>query len=96
MTDTISNLTEANLPGMCNERDAQRRASAIDSTSAGMWTDDAASGCLSMRSPTCPIPRLPQYLAESRGLGCAICLRHRLVRSWARYIGPLQEKRSAM
>ena len=32
MTETISNLMEANLLGVFNERDAQRRAVAIEST----------------------------------------------------------------
>lgn len=42
MTETVSNLMEANLLGVFNERDAQRRASAIESTYAPdvRWTDD--------------------------------------------------------
>jgi hypothetical protein len=42
MTEIISNLMEANLLGVFNERDAQRRASAIESTYAPdvRWTDD--------------------------------------------------------
>ena len=42
MTDVISKLMEANLLGVFNERDAQRRAVAIESTYAsdGRWTDD--------------------------------------------------------
>jgi hypothetical protein len=42
MTETISNLMEANLLGVFNERDIQRRASAIESTYAPdvRWTDD--------------------------------------------------------
>ena len=42
MTDTVSDLMEANLLGVFNERDAQRRASAIKSTYAPdvHWTDD--------------------------------------------------------
>jgi hypothetical protein len=42
MTDIVSDLMEANLLGVFNERDAQRRASAIESTYAPgvRWTDD--------------------------------------------------------
>ena len=42
MTETISKLMEANLLGVFNERDAQRRALAIESTYAAdvRWTDD--------------------------------------------------------
>ena len=42
MTDTVSDLMEANLLGVFNERDAQRRALAIESTYAPdvRWTDD--------------------------------------------------------
>jgi hypothetical protein len=42
MTDTISNLMEANLLGVFNERDAQERALAIESTYSAdvRWTDD--------------------------------------------------------
>ena len=42
MTETVSNLMEANLLGVFNERDAQRRALAIESTYAPdvRWTDD--------------------------------------------------------
>jgi hypothetical protein len=42
MTETISNLMEANLLGVFNERDAQLRAVAIESTYAPdvRWTDD--------------------------------------------------------
>src|ERR1700758_4318589 len=42
MTDTVRNLMEANLLGVFNERDAQQRASAIESTYAPdvRWTDD--------------------------------------------------------
>jgi hypothetical protein len=42
MTEIISNLMEANLLGVFNERDAQRRAAAIESTYAPdvRWTDD--------------------------------------------------------
>ena len=42
MTEIISKLMEANLLGVFNERDAQRRASAIESTYAAdvRWTND--------------------------------------------------------
>jgi SnoaL-like domain len=42
MTEIISDLMERNLLGVFNERDAQRRASAIESTYAPdvRWTDD--------------------------------------------------------
>lgn len=42
MTDIISNLMEANLLGVFNERDSQRRAVTIESTYAPdvRWTDD--------------------------------------------------------
>jgi hypothetical protein len=42
MTETVSRLMEANLLGVFNERDAQRRASAIETTYAAdvRWTDD--------------------------------------------------------
>jgi hypothetical protein len=42
MTKTIINLMKANLLGVFNERDAQRRALAIESTYAPdvRWTDD--------------------------------------------------------
>jgi hypothetical protein len=42
MTETVNNLMEANLLGVFNERDPQRRALAIESTYAAdvRWTDD--------------------------------------------------------
>ena len=42
MTETVNNLMEANLLGVFNERDAQRRAAAIETTYAAdvRWTDD--------------------------------------------------------
>jgi hypothetical protein len=42
MTEIISNLMDANLLGVFNERDAQRRAVTIDTTYAAdvRWTDD--------------------------------------------------------
>ena len=42
MTEIISNLMEANLLGVFNQRDAQRRAVTIESTYAPdvRWTDD--------------------------------------------------------
>jgi hypothetical protein len=42
MTQTVNDLMEANLLGVFNERDAQRRALAIDSVYAPdvRWTDD--------------------------------------------------------
>jgi hypothetical protein len=42
MTQTVSDLMEANLLGVFNERDARRRASAIQNTYAPdvRWTDD--------------------------------------------------------
>jgi hypothetical protein len=42
MSETVSALMEANLLGVFNERDAQRRASAIESSYAPdvRWTDD--------------------------------------------------------
>src|SRR5258708_31682501 len=42
MTEIVNNLMEANLLGVFNERDAQRRAVAIESTYAPdvRWTDD--------------------------------------------------------
>src|SRR3984893_5859461 len=42
MTETVNNLMEANLLGVFNERDAQRRAVTIKSTYAPdvRWTDD--------------------------------------------------------
>src|SRR6478609_5616761 len=42
MTETISNLMEANLLGVFNEHDPQRRALAIESTYAPdvRWSDD--------------------------------------------------------
>jgi hypothetical protein len=42
MTETVNNLMEANLLGVFNERDAQRRAVTIESTYASdvCWTDD--------------------------------------------------------
>ncbi len=42
MTETVNTLMEANLLGVFNERDAQRRALAIESTYAAdvRWTDD--------------------------------------------------------
>jgi hypothetical protein len=42
VTDTVSRLMEANLLGVFNERDAQQRASAIESIYAPdvRWTDD--------------------------------------------------------
>jgi hypothetical protein len=45
MTEIVSHLMEANLLAVFNERDAQRRASAIESTYAPdvRWTDDEAT-----------------------------------------------------
>src|ERR1700676_5044826 len=42
MTETVNNLMEANLLGVFNERDDQRRAVTIESTYAPdvRWTDD--------------------------------------------------------
>jgi hypothetical protein len=42
MTETVNNLMEANLLGVFNERDAQQRALAIETTYATdvRWTDD--------------------------------------------------------
>jgi hypothetical protein len=42
MTETVTNLAEANLLGVFNERDAQRRAVALERTNAPdvRWTDD--------------------------------------------------------
>ena len=42
MTETVNILMEANLLGVFNERDTQRRAAAIESTYAPdvRWTDD--------------------------------------------------------
>src|ERR1700728_4402940 len=42
MTDVVSDLMEANLLAVFNERDAQRRTSAIESTYSPdvRWTDD--------------------------------------------------------
>jgi hypothetical protein len=42
MNEIISNLMEANLLGVFNERDVQRKASAVESTYAPdvRWTDD--------------------------------------------------------
>ena len=42
MTETVNNLMQANLLGVFNERDAQLRALAIESTYAPdvRWTDD--------------------------------------------------------
>jgi len=42
MAETVSNLMEANLLGVFNERDAQRRALTIESTYSAdvRWTDD--------------------------------------------------------
>jgi hypothetical protein len=42
VTETVNNLMEANLLGVFNERDAQRRAVAIESTYAAnvRWSDD--------------------------------------------------------
>src|SRR5258708_9709102 len=42
MTETVNNLMEANLLGVFNERDAQRRAATIETTYAPdvRWTDD--------------------------------------------------------
>ena len=42
MTETIDKLMEANLLGVFNERDAQRRAAIVQSTYAAdvRWTDD--------------------------------------------------------
>jgi hypothetical protein len=42
MTETVNNLMEANLLGVFNERDAQRRALTIETTYATdvRWTDD--------------------------------------------------------
>ncbi|MDT5210640.1 MAG: hypothetical protein QOF67_3055, partial [Mycobacterium sp.] len=42
MSETVNNLMEANLLGVFNERDPQRRALAIEGTYAPdvRWTDD--------------------------------------------------------
>ena len=53
MTEIVSNLMEANLLGVFNERDAQRRALAIASTYAPdvRWTDDEGRGIDSVLLP---------------------------------------------
>lgn len=44
MTETVSRLMEANLLGVFNERDAQRRASAIESTTPRMFAGRTTRG----------------------------------------------------
>jgi hypothetical protein len=54
MTDTVSNLMEASLLGVFNERDAQRRARAIETLICGLIRDIVSPCTTGPLAPTYP------------------------------------------
>ena len=63
MTDTVSNLMEASLLGVFNERDAQRRARAIETTDAPdvRWTDDEGT-CVGREALEAKVRQLQSHM----------------------------------
>ncbi|GAC1399515.1 MAG: hypothetical protein NVSMB60_11820 [Mycobacterium sp.] len=56
------------------------------------WEDFSRIGLFLDEITNTPIPRLPQYLAESRGLGCSICFAAQAGSQLDAVYGPLQGK----
>ncbi len=61
-------------------------------TKVAQWEDYQRIGLFLDEITNTPIPRLPQYLAESRGLGCAICYAAQAGSQLDAIYGPLQGK----
>jgi hypothetical protein len=63
MTETVSDLMEASLLGVFNERDAQRRARAIETTYAPdvRWTDDQGS-CVGREALEAKVRQLQSHM----------------------------------
>lgn len=61
-------------------------------TKVGQWEEFHHIGLFLDEITNTPIPRLPQYLAESRGLGCAICFAAQAGSQLDAIYGPLQGK----
>jgi hypothetical protein len=61
-------------------------------TKVAQWEQFHRIGLFLDEITNTPIPRLPQYLAESRGLGCAICFAAQAGSQLDAVYGPLQGK----
>jgi hypothetical protein len=61
-------------------------------TKVAQWEDFHRIGLFLDEITNTPIPRLPQYLAESRGLGCTICYAAQAGSQLDAIYGPLQGK----
>ena len=61
-------------------------------TKVAQWQDFQRIGLFLDEITNTPIPRLPQYLAESRGLGCSICFAAQAGSHLDAIYGPLQGK----
>jgi type IV secretion system protein VirD4 len=61
-------------------------------TKVAQWEDFHRLGLFLDEITNTPIPRLPQYLAESRGLGCSICYAAQSGSQLDAIYGPLQGK----
>jgi type IV secretion system protein VirD4 len=61
-------------------------------TKVAQWEEFSRIGLFLDEVTNTPIPRLPQYLAESRGLGCAICFAAQAGSQLDATYGPLQGK----
>ncbi|KPN47684.1 type IV secretory system conjugative DNA transfer family protein [Mycobacterium intracellulare] len=61
-------------------------------TRVAQWEEFSRIGLFLDEVTNTPIPRLPQYLAESRGLGCAICFAAQAGSQLDAIYGPLQGK----
>jgi type IV secretion system protein VirD4 len=61
-------------------------------TKVAQWEEFHRIGLFLDEITNTPIPRLPQYLAESRGLGCAICFAAQAGSQLDAIYGPLQGK----
>ena len=61
-------------------------------TKVAQWEEFSRIGLFLDEITNTPIPRLPQYLAESRGLGCAICFAAQAGSQLDAIYGPLQGK----
>ena len=61
-------------------------------TKVAQWEEFTRIGLFLDEITNTPIPRLPQYLAESRGLGCSICFAAQAGSQLDAVYGPLQGK----
>ena len=61
-------------------------------TKVAQWEEFSRIGLFLDEITNTPIPRLPQYLAESRGLGCSICFAAQAGSQLDAIYGPLQGK----